>query len=119
MCQMNLDAYQRETNRHFHTSYQIPVLFFTQLMGVAFGKDPQTLGFGRELVNAGEAMSRIGVEAPKQEPPEKPAQPRRKKPTGLPMPVMKDQYGEPVEDRHGAPVPAMPDAAPVEHTTEE
>ena len=66
MCQMNLDAYQNETNRHLpHQSIEHdPILFFTQLMGVAFGKDPQTLGFGRELVNAREAMSRIGVETP-------------------------------------------------------
>ena len=86
MCQMNLDAYQNETNRHFHTNYRMPILFFTQLMGIAFGSDPKTLGFGRELVNAREAMSRIGVEVPAAEAPE--VQPRRKKSAGLPMPVM-------------------------------
>jgi heterodisulfide reductase subunit B len=37
MCQLNLDAYQGDTNRHFGTHYQMPVLFFTQLMGLAFG----------------------------------------------------------------------------------
>ena len=86
MCQMNLDAYQRETNAHFHTNYKMPVLFFTQLMGVAFGKDPKKLGFGKELVDAREAMGRIGVEVPAPE--GVPAQPKRKKPTGLPMPKM-------------------------------
>lgn len=88
MCQMNLDAYQNETNRHFNTDYHLPVLFFTQLIGVAFGLDPKTLGFGREIVGADKAMSRIGIETPA---PEQPAAPRRKKPTGLPMPVMPDQ----------------------------
>ncbi|MDI6696719.1 MAG: CoB--CoM heterodisulfide reductase iron-sulfur subunit B family protein [Anaerolineales bacterium] len=91
MCQMNLDAYQRETNQYFHTNYHIPILFFTQLMGVAFGKDPKELGFGRELVKANQAMNRIGVETPTEEPK---AQPRRKKPTGLPMPAMPGEAGE-------------------------
>jgi len=86
MCQMNLDAYQRETNQHFHTNYQMPILFFTQLMGIAFGIEPTALGFGRELVNASPAMGRIGVETPALEQP--PAQPKRKKAAGLPMPVM-------------------------------
>lgn len=86
MCQMNLDAYQAETNRYFHTNYQIPILFFTQLMGLAFGKPPKELGFGLEMVSAATALGRIGVEVP--EPEEKKARPKRTKPTGLPMPVM-------------------------------
>jgi heterodisulfide reductase subunit B len=91
MCQMNLDAYQGETNRHFHTNYKMPILFFTQLMGIAFGKDPKELGFGTEMVSAQAAMSRIGVEVPLPTTP--PVQPRRKKPTGLPMPSMPGQTG--------------------------
>ncbi len=86
MCQMNLDAYQNETNQHFHTNYKMPILFFTQLMGIAFGLDPKKLGFGRELVSARQAMSRIGVEVPQAE--ESIAPQRRKKPSGLPMPIM-------------------------------
>ncbi|MBN1148753.1 MAG: CoB--CoM heterodisulfide reductase iron-sulfur subunit B family protein [Anaerolineales bacterium] len=85
MCQMNLDAYQNETNQHFHTNYKMPILFFTQLMGIAFGLDPKALGFGLELVDARQAMSRIGVETPEPEH----GQPKRKqKETGLPMPTM-------------------------------
>lgn len=85
MCQMNLDAYQGETNRHFNTNYHMPVLFFTQLMGLAFGIDSKVLGFGKELVDARKAMSRIGVEIPAAEP--KPRKARQKK-EGLPMPTM-------------------------------
>lgn len=87
MCQMNLDAYQGETNRHFHTDYHMPVLFFTQLMGLAFGKDPKELGFGRELVDARPAMNRIGLEVPA--PSELPAAHRpSRKDKSLPMPRM-------------------------------
>lgn len=103
MCQLNLDAYQSEAIRYLHThgqasDFKFPILFFTQLMGVAFGKDPKTLGFGREFVNAHQAMSRIGVETPVSE--ETAPQPRRKKQTGLPMPAMPGQAGE-EEENHG------------------
>jgi heterodisulfide reductase subunit B len=87
MCQMNIDAYQGETNRHFHTDYHMPILFFTQLMGLAFGKDPKDLGFGKEFVDARPAMSRIGVEVPEPEATPAPRK-RSRKDKSLPMPRM-------------------------------
>ena len=86
MCQMNLDAYQGEMNHHFHTNYHMPIIFFTQLMGLAFGYEPEELGFGKELVNARRALSRIGVELPEEKEPG--PRRRRTKKTGLPMPSM-------------------------------
>jgi heterodisulfide reductase subunit B len=62
MCQTNLDAYQGEMSNHFKTSYRIPVVFFTQLMGLAFGFDPEEVGFGKELVSAADAIACIGRE---------------------------------------------------------
>lgn len=35
LCQTNLDAYQVMVNRKFKTDYKLPVLFFTQLIGLA------------------------------------------------------------------------------------
>lgn len=83
MCQMNLDAYQNETNQHFGTNYQMPVVFFTQLMGLAFGLDPKNLGFGTELVSAKKALGKIGLEAPELV---GLVPPRPRKAEGLPMP---------------------------------
>jgi len=59
MCQMNVDIYQPELNRHFGTSYRMPILFFTQLMGLAFGEAPERLGIGLELVSARPALARV------------------------------------------------------------
>lgn len=88
MCQLNLDAYQVEMNKALHTNYAMPILFFTQMMGIAFGKDPAALGFGKEFVNAAPALAKIGVSAPAGgEPPAAKA----KKPEGLPMPQMPGQ----------------------------
>ncbi|NTV38242.1 MAG: hypothetical protein HGA82_03570 [Anaerolineales bacterium] len=90
MCQMNLDAFQGQMNGYFKTNYHMPILFFTQLMGIAFGAKPETLGFGSEFVSAREAMGRIGVETP--EPVQAPPAP--KKPAGLPMPPPRVKAGK-------------------------
>lgn len=82
MCQLNIDAYQGEMNHFFGTDYHLPILFFTQLMGLAFGKDPRELGIGVELVSSRNALANIGVEVPEIAEPSAP----RKKDEGLPMP---------------------------------
>jgi heterodisulfide reductase subunit B2 len=52
MCQLNMDAYQAAVNRYFHTNFQMPILFFTQLLGVALGLDFAKLAIGKEIVSA-------------------------------------------------------------------
>lgn len=64
LCQLNLDAYQSHVNRYFATNFHIPILFFTQMMGLAFGIAPQELGFGKEIVDAGPALEKIRAEPP-------------------------------------------------------
>lgn len=81
MCQLNLDAYQDNVNKHFGTNYNIPILYFTQLVGLAFGISPKKLGFGKEFVDATPALEKIGAE-----PPPKAKKPRPSK-TALPMPA--------------------------------
>ncbi len=57
VCQLNLDAYQDDVNKNFGTDFNIPVVFFTQLMGLALGMSPESLGLGKELVSAQEVLS--------------------------------------------------------------
>ena len=59
LCQTNLDAYQSRVNRKFKTNYKLPVLFFTQLMGIAFGLDGKTLGLNKNIVSSNEVMERV------------------------------------------------------------
>ncbi len=95
MCQMNLDAYQAETNRHFGTAHRMPVVFFTQLMGFAFGIDPDALGFDTGFVSAREALVRAGYAAPPAEGAERKKRPPRPgKGKELPMPVPAGQGEE-------------------------
>jgi len=52
MCQLNLDGYQGRVNGYFNTNFELPIMYFTQMLGIAFGIEPQMLGFGKELVSA-------------------------------------------------------------------
>jgi heterodisulfide reductase subunit B len=94
MCQLNLDAYQGATNRHFGTSYETPIVFFTQLVGLALGLDAEAAGFGREMVTARHALDRIGVEPPSPEEPAETGRRPRKDPKSLPMPTMPGAEGD-------------------------
>jgi heterodisulfide reductase subunit B len=64
----------------------MPIVFFTQLVGLALGLDPKDLGFGREFVSAKRVLDRIGLEMPEPVEVTPTAKPRKKE--GLPMPRM-------------------------------
>jgi heterodisulfide reductase subunit B len=88
MCQLNLDAYQEGMNKFKDTNFHIPVLYFTQLMGLAFGLPASELGIGKEFVDARPALAKIGVEVPPVE-----VEKRKKKTSkeALPMPSMPEE----------------------------
>ncbi len=58
LCQLNLDAYQSQVNRKLGTNFKLPVLFFTQLMGVAFELDEGELGLETSIVPAKKALAK-------------------------------------------------------------
>jgi len=49
LCQYNLDAYQSEMRRKTGSAIDMPVFFFTQLLGWALGADAESLGFKRAI----------------------------------------------------------------------
>jgi heterodisulfide reductase subunit B len=63
LCQINLEGFQTEINKAYGTDFHIPILYFTQLVGLAFGISPITLGFPRGLVPATSITSRFAKEA--------------------------------------------------------
>jgi len=50
LCHMNMETYQDSVNKKFGTNYKIPTLYFTQLLGLAFGFSRKTLGVDEELI---------------------------------------------------------------------
>lgn len=52
LCQMNLEAYQSQINRRYHLDHHMPIVYFSQLVGLALGIDPQKLGMNTLLIEA-------------------------------------------------------------------
>lgn len=52
LCQFNLDAYQDKQSGQWYEPIRMPVVYFTQLMGLAFGLPAKRLGLGRNIVDA-------------------------------------------------------------------
>ena len=50
LCQVNVEAYQKTVNKKFGTAYQVPVMYFTQLLGYALGCSEKELGLDKNLV---------------------------------------------------------------------
>jgi len=50
LCQFNLECYQDEMTRQFKETVRLPVLYFTQLMGRAFGLSDKELGLQRSFM---------------------------------------------------------------------
>ncbi len=51
MCTFNIDHKQSDIKRKYLDFKRIPVLYFTQLLGIAMGLDYQTLGFEQNFVD--------------------------------------------------------------------
>jgi heterodisulfide reductase subunit B len=52
LCQQNLDLRQGQVDRRWNRSFRLPVVYVTQLMGLALGIDPRKLGLDKLIVNA-------------------------------------------------------------------
>jgi heterodisulfide reductase subunit B len=60
LCQLNLEAYQREVGGHLGARVNIPILYFTQLMGLAFGLPEADLKLKASLVGAQKLIKQFG-----------------------------------------------------------
>jgi heterodisulfide reductase subunit B len=49
LCHANLDGRQKQINERHGTDFNIPIFYFTELMGLAFGIQPEQLGLGKHL----------------------------------------------------------------------
>jgi heterodisulfide reductase subunit B len=56
---MNLDVYQGKINALFKTDFNIPIIYFTQLIGIALGLPLRDLGLGRLAVKLTKPMKQI------------------------------------------------------------
>ncbi len=63
LCQTNLDAYQVRVNAKFKEKFNIPVLYITQLIGLALGIGQEKLGMNSNIISARKALGNIKEKA--------------------------------------------------------
>ena len=60
MCHLQLDAKQKAVESKYGIRIDLPVIYFTQLMGLAMGIDPKQLGLSKHLVPTDKLIAKIG-----------------------------------------------------------
>jgi len=63
LCHLNLDAKQKDIESYFGVKINLPVLHFTQLIGLAFGLEPSKLGLQRNCVSPKTIIPTLVTEA--------------------------------------------------------
>jgi heterodisulfide reductase subunit B len=59
LCEMNLEAYQPKVNAAYGTNFHIPVMYFTQLMGVALGIGSRELALDKQIVPVDKVLAQV------------------------------------------------------------
>ena len=67
LCQSNLDMRQPDIEKHTGKTYDLPVMYFTQLMALAFGFPEKELKFPKHIVPVEAALKHIGDPVPEPE----------------------------------------------------
>jgi heterodisulfide reductase subunit B2 len=52
VCQMNVEVYQGQINKKYNTKFNIPVVYYSQLMAVAYGANAKEAGLDGNIVRA-------------------------------------------------------------------
>lgn len=60
LCHSNLDTRQGHVNRAYGEKFNLPVLYFTQLIGLALGLSPRELGLNSHFVDTGPVLKALG-----------------------------------------------------------
>jgi heterodisulfide reductase subunit B2 len=74
MCQLNLDLRQGDIEKESGEKFGLPVFYFTQLLGLAFGLTPGELGLRRLVVSPDKLLAAKGLAAGGAAKPEAPAE---------------------------------------------
>lgn len=59
LCHANLDTRQVEIEKKYNTQYDLPILYFTQIMGLTLGIPADELGIQKHFVSANELLAGI------------------------------------------------------------
>ncbi len=57
LCHINLEGYQKNINSRFGSDFDLPVIYFTHLIGIALGLSAKELGLDRLLIKPGKLLA--------------------------------------------------------------
>lgn len=52
VCQMNVEVYQDQINKKYNTKFKMPVVYYSSLMAVAYGKNVKEAGLDGQIIRA-------------------------------------------------------------------
>lgn len=61
LCQGNLDLRQSQVEGRYSERFELPILYFTQLMGYAFGLPNASLGLNKHMVSPASVLAGVGA----------------------------------------------------------
>ncbi len=61
LCHLALDGRQRDVEKAFNEKIDIPIIYFTQLIGLALGMTPKKLGLDKNFVSANNLLKSLGI----------------------------------------------------------
>ena len=59
LCHMNLEAYQGKINSYYKTTFNVPIIYFTQLLGIALGLPAKSLGLDSSFIPLGKKVNAL------------------------------------------------------------
>ena len=62
LCDVMLDLKQKEIETRYGITLNVPVLYFTQLIGLALGHKPKELGLDKNVVSTASVLKKLGVD---------------------------------------------------------
>ncbi len=61
LCQSNLDLRQKMINRRYKKKFNVPILYFTQMLGLGLGIEAKDLGFEKHIINPIPLLKEKGI----------------------------------------------------------
>ncbi|GMR16867.1 MAG: CoB--CoM heterodisulfide reductase iron-sulfur subunit B family protein [Gammaproteobacteria bacterium] len=60
LCQMNVEIYQTQINKKYNTKFEMPVVYYSALMSVAYGKSAKDAGLNGQVIRAKKLEEKAG-----------------------------------------------------------
>ena len=63
LCHLNLDGFQPAAAASKRTKIDLPILHLPQMVGLAMGMDPKSMGLNKHIISTGKLLTKVAVEA--------------------------------------------------------